>query len=668
MARPIQRRNKKKKTVSKKGDTETTVNTNMGENQAVQTVKIVIHKPEPEKPKRKRRKKKDSKKDEAIEQLKEELQSYDEVQTQAGDAGVDIPSELGVSPAEASALKTADDIQQFIQVIQQKREAIRQLIAQPPQPVRRPNRFIDIPRPPVMPAVAPQQFIPTQVQPQPLPSFFPPIRQPPAGVRPEIAKQIEELEKAEEAETLKLKKTESIEKFEAKAQRSPAEINTLLGNIEVARKANAGVLSQDQLNNFITKLEEVGIRYNSHFSKLSPRSQALLEPRRQEFINELNVEIKKLKDELRTGAKPLPAPAVKETWKPKNAMGRALIEEYLKLDLDKVEITPSQANILTSALRGIPELTDVDALLKELANQPDPKKRQNAIRETLEAIKEAKAEDVKEEKALEKEAPMKTWQPQSSLGIMLLREYINLDLDKVGTSIATDELVKQSIKRVPQITASDTLIKEIANQPDPKRKQMIVREVLQAIREDQPLIMDVPKEEQKPKPQPEPAPQEVEAEKEADIQKAKIDLTGYVEGTGRKGFKNWGVSVKKALKTIGITDAEIERIGEIPDPNGKKRTVRDILSPARECAPGSRRRGCVVPSAPPAVATPVQPPAKPSKRIIQTTSYAEYTRLQRQYAGSPNVIVQAPMSVIQRQTDIDPRDQADLSASRFRIP
>src|SRR6056300_1109084 len=665
MARTIQRRNKKKKTVTKKDDTETTVNTNMGENQAVQTVKIVIHKPEPEKPKRKRRKKKDSKKDEAIEQLKEELQSYDEVQTQAGEAGVDIPSELGVSPAEASALKSADDIQQFIQVIQQKREVITQLIAEPPQPARRPNRFIDIPRPPVMPAVAPQQFIPTQVQPQPLPSFFPPIRQP-AGVRPEVAKQIEDLEKAEEAETLKLKKTESIEKFETKASRSPTEINTILGNIIVARNANAGVLSQEQLNNFITQLEEVGVRYNSHFSKLSPRSQALLEPRREEFVNELTLEIRKLKEELRTGQKPLPAPSAKKTWKPKNAMGRPLIEEYLKLDLDKVEITPSQAGILTSALRGIPELTDVDALLKELANQPDPKKRQSAIRETLEAIKESKAEDVKEQKALEKEAPMKTWKPQSPVGIMLLREYINLDLDKVGTSIATDNLVLQSIKRVPQITASDALIKEVSNQPDPKEKQMIIREVLQAIREDQPLIRDIPKEEQKPKPQPEPKPQEVEAEKEADIQKAKKDLAGYVEGTGRKGFRNWGVSVQKALKTIGISDAEIQRIGEIPAPNGKKRTVRDILSPARECAPGSRRRGCVIPSAP--VATPVQPPAKPSKRIIQTTSYAEYTRLQRQYAGSPNVIVQAPMSVIQRQTDIDPRDQADLSASRFRIP
>jgi hypothetical protein len=83
--------------------------------QAVQTVKVVIHQPEPEKPKRKRKKKKDTKKDEAIEQLKEELQSYDEVQNQAGEAGIDIPSELGVSPAEASALKSADDIKQFIE-------------------------------------------------------------------------------------------------------------------------------------------------------------------------------------------------------------------------------------------------------------------------------------------------------------------------------------------------------------------------------------------------------------------------------------------------------------------------------------------------------------------------------------------------------------------------
>jgi hypothetical protein len=61
-------------------------------------------------------------------------------------------------------------------------------------------------------------------------------------------------------------------------------------------------------------------------------------------------------------------------------------------------------------------------------------------------------------------------------------------------------------------------------------------------------------------------------------------------------------------------------------------------------------------------------PAKPNKRIIQTQNYPEYIRLRNQYAGDPNVIVQAPLSVIQRQSDIDPSDRADLAASRFRIP
>jgi hypothetical protein len=55
MARPIQRKTKKKK-VLRKEDTETTINTNMGENQAIQTVKVVIQ--HPEKPKPRRRKKK----------------------------------------------------------------------------------------------------------------------------------------------------------------------------------------------------------------------------------------------------------------------------------------------------------------------------------------------------------------------------------------------------------------------------------------------------------------------------------------------------------------------------------------------------------------------------------------------------------------------------------
>jgi hypothetical protein len=626
--------------------------------QAVQTVKVVIHQPEPEKPKRKRKKKKDTKKDEAIEQLKEELQSYDEVQNQAGEAGIDIPSELGVSPAEASALKSADDIKQFIEAIQQKREAIQQLLTQPPQPARRPNRFIDIPRPPVIPAVVPQ-FIPTQIQPQPLPGFIPPAGPPagPPGVRPEVAKQIEDLEAAEKAESLKLRKTESIERFETKAQRSPAEANTILDNIEVARKANNGVLTQEQLNNFITQLEEVGNRYNAQFSKLSPQSQALLAERREKFINELNVEIKKLKQELRTGQPPLPPAPTKETWKPKEAMGRPLIEEYLALDLDKVEISPSQANILETALRG---MGVGDELFKELAKELDPKKRQNDIRETLQAIDQAKKEDIKAKQAIESETkPAKQiWQPQSNIGIPLLTEYASLDLDKISTSANTDALVIRSIERDPNITVKQQLIAEVKAEKDPKEKQTIIKEVLDAFTQEK-LIRERTKEEQQPKPEPEP--EEIEAEKEASIQKARKDLTGYVEGTGRKGFKNWGTTIQKALRTIGISDAEIKRIGEIPSPQGKKQTVKDILTPVQECAPGSRRGVCIPPAKP---AT----PAKPSKRLIQTTSYPEFLRLQRQYAGDPNTIVQAPQAVIQRQSDIDPGDRANLSASRFRIP
>jgi hypothetical protein len=94
------------------------------------------------------------------------------------------------------------------------------------------------------------------------------------------------------------------------------------------------------------------------------------------------------------------------------------------------------------------------------------------------------------------------------------------------------------------------------------------------------------------------------------------------------------------------------------------------------CPPGSRRAGCPLPSPPkqPAVMMAGRnvprgqaPPAKPQPTVIQTTTYAEYTRLRQQYAGAPNVIVQAPASVLTQQS-IDPSDVADLSRSRFRIP
>ena len=573
MARPIQRRTKKKKTVLKKSDTDTTINTNMGENQAVQTVKVVIQHPEPEKKKRKPRKKKDSKKDEAIEELKEELQSYDEVQNQAGDAGVDIPAELGVSPAEASALKSADDIKQFIQMIREKKEAIKQLMAgPPPQPARPPNRFIDLPRPGIIPEV-PQQVVPAQVVPQQV------VPQQPI-VRPGIEGQLKALEEAEKRETLKLTKSPSIKRFEEKAEKVPMQINDLLAEIETARKANNGVLTADQLNNFITKMEVIGNNYNREYAKMSAQSQALLQPARERFIESLTFKIRNLKEELRSltpQPTPTPQPLKKETWNPTyNALSSpfSILREYIRLDLDRVEITPTQAEVLKRAIRGIPQITDAEALIKELETQPDAKKRQSAVREVLEAIKK-------------------------------------------------DE--------------------EEASQPIPT-----------------------------PSP---PTPAQETAKDQA-----KVILSNYVDGTGR-----WSNKIKDALRTIGLRDTEIDRLSGIKGAQGKKDAVRAVLA----CPPGSRRAGCPLPSPPkqPAVMMAGRnvprgqaPPAKPQPTVIQTTTYAEYTRLRQQYAGSPNVIVQAPASALTQQsietkigleTPINlgrfstPNQQADLSSSRL---
>jgi len=391
MARPIQRKTKNKKVSKKEDTTETTINTNMGENQAVQTVKVVIQ--HPEKPKPRRRKKKDNKKDEAVKELKEELQSYDEVQNQAGEAGLEIPAELGVSPDEASNLKSTDDILKFIEIIREKKEAIKQLRPpQPPQPERPPNRFTEILRPGIIPQVA-QQFIPAQIQAQP---FRPQLPAPSPQIRPGIGEALSGLEQAQSsnAETLKLRKSESLEKFEKQEDRSFVEIKTILTNVDTARNANNGLLSQEQLNNFITQLEKAGNRYNTNFSAMSEKTQRIMEPTRQEFVDTLTKEIRKLRDELRTKFKSLPAPSLsppaqpkKETWKPVNAMGLPLLREYVRLDLDTVEITPSQADILKAAIRGVPEITASEELIQELGQEPDPKKRQNMIKETLQSIK-----------------------------------------------------------------------------------------------------------------------------------------------------------------------------------------------------------------------------------------------------------------------------------------
>ena len=610
MARPIQR-GKKKRDTKPKPPTKTKDIVNVGENQNVQQVTIKIEHPEPPKPKRRKpRKKKDTKKDEAIEELKQELEQYDEVQTQAQQLGIELPAELGVSPSEASALKSSEDIFRFIEVIREKRGKIMALVAaqaeQPAiEPPKRPSRFVSpllptIMRPPVEGQVLPQA-------PPPQPSGQKLSGQSDADIERELS----ELEKQQKREALKLRKTPSIEEFEKKGTRTGNEIAVLLSNIDTARKANNGVLTKDQINNFITQLEGVMNRYNQNFAKLSDRSQVIMEGSREELFDNLNKVRQQLTAELR-GETPAIMPPVPSTpperkpkkvivplkWRPRAKGGLPLLQEYIRADLDKVNITPEQANQLEAALTTIPEITEVEKLIAEQRREPDPKKRQLNIKEVLEAIKMDKAEE--------------------------------------------EKLIREATAEERQATKAEQ------------------------------------KEE------------EVDAEKEAERQAAIRNLQRYVTDDPLRlvGYKNWGDKIQAALRLLGMSPSEIARIGALPTTRARKVEVGKFLN-MPVCRSGRRSGICVPPAPPASPAPPAQPappasivpmagrlpigmrgpaPAKPKMRIIQTENYTEYIRLRNQYAGDPNVFVQAPLSVIQRQTDIDPSDRADLAASRFRIP
>lgn len=607
MARPIQR-GKKKKDTKPKPPTKTKDIVNVGENQNVQQVTIKIEHPEPPKPKRRKpRKKKDTKKDEAIEELKQELEQYDEVQTQAQQLGIELPAELGVSPSEASALKSSDDIFRFIEIIKEKRGKIMELVAaqaeQPALPAPRPSRFVS----PLLPTI-----MRPPVEGQELPQARPPAL--PSGESDaDIERQLSELETQQKREALKLRKTPSIEEFEKKGARTGNEIAVLLSNIDTAREANNGVLTPDQINNFITQLEGVMNRYNENFAKLSDRSQAIMESGREELFDNLNKVRQQLTAELR-GKTPAIMPPMPPTtperkpkkvivplkWRPRATGGLPLLQEYIRADLDKVNITPQQANQLKAALRSIPQITQADTLIQELEKQPDAKKRQSAVKEVLEAIKMDKEEQEK-----------------------LIRE-------------ATAQ--EREAKKAEQ------------------------------------------KEE------------EVDAEKEAKRQSAKRNLEKYVtdDPTRITGYKNWGDKIQAALRLLGMSNEEVARIGQLTTSRARKVEVGKFLK-MPDCKPNRRSGEVCIPPTPPVSTVamagrnvPRGPaPAQPKMRVIQTENYTEYTRLRNQYAGDPNVFIQAPQNkpnTLSQQSfdptiDFDTRvpssifqQEGDLSRSRIKKP
>ena len=118
------------------------------------------------------------KRDELLEQLKASLQSYDQLQDEAQKLNIKIPSEIGLTVINQADLKTNSDIENYIADVQQKTEALRQLIEKENQvnpfsiaskPLSRMGAGVSggLILPQLPPAMIPQQ--PAQPMPMPMP-------------------------------------------------------------------------------------------------------------------------------------------------------------------------------------------------------------------------------------------------------------------------------------------------------------------------------------------------------------------------------------------------------------------------------------------------------------------------------------------------------------------
>lgn len=176
---------KKNKSVERVKVNNTVMNDSNLNNQSVQIIfpsDTEIRKVK-KKPKRKTGKSKSEKeKDELLEQLKEDLKTYDSVQQEAVEKKVKIPQELGVSTITKADLKKNDDIKLFISDVVNKTQKMRELIATAEQKLSQPSRGFPlrlgggINRFANLPSVFPQQpeiIQPQVIPPTPIPSQIP---------------------------------------------------------------------------------------------------------------------------------------------------------------------------------------------------------------------------------------------------------------------------------------------------------------------------------------------------------------------------------------------------------------------------------------------------------------------------------------------------------------
>jgi hypothetical protein len=610
MARPIQRG--KKKNSKPKQTTDKTI-TNHGTNQNVQQITIKLEHPTPIKPKRRTpAKKKDTKKEEAVEELKEELEDYNKAQTEAGELEIVLPAELGVSPSDASALKSSDDIFTFIQIIREKKAKIIEMISEkrtPPQelePAPSQNRFFtpqpmlaraSLPAPPIMPSVPDIE----------------PTRQIQSGLSDaEIERQLKQLERQGAVSG-----SVAVRAFALKDERTASILANIQGNIETARASGGnGVLTPSQIDRYIAQLDAASKRYTTDFSLLPEADRIRMKTQQTELLDKIEVQKANLLKERDSGnvvlpLPPPPTPSGKPFWKPMSAIGLPYLQEYISLDLNSIQLNDDDERNIMKSLRSLnPKISE---RFLEVQITKSPPERQRKIRDVL----NSRIADAKEAEAMRSK-----------------------DSDQI----------------------------------------------------------------------------EIDAEHEASRQLAVRNLTKYVNSdpSAPAGFKNWSQQIVFALRKNGVSQAEADRIGSYATAKARKKAVRTAMgipasksaqqeltpppasSPPASSPPASSPPASSPPaSSPPASSPPatipatiptcnpgetggqrrmcIQPTTAPpqvkagdGKRLIQTTSYAEYIQLQRQYLGDSTVIVQAPRTQSMTQIDLAPsQDRVGNFANRF---
>ena len=422
MARPIQRGKKKPKP---KQTTDKTI-TNLGTNQNVQQITIKLEHPTPPKPKRRPpAKKKDSKKEEAVSELKEELEDYNKYQTEAGELEIVLPAELGVSPSDASALKSSDDIFSFIQIIREKKAKIIEMISEkrtPPQqlePVPSQNRFFT-----PLPQLARASL--------PAPSIMPSVpdieqgRQIQRGLSDaEIERQLERLERQGAVSG-----SVAMKAFAIKDRTTASILANIQGNIATVRASGGdGVLTPSQIDRYIARLDAASKRYTTDFSLLPEADRLRMKTQQTELLNKIEVEKANLLQERDSGTvvlplPPPPAPSGKPFWIPTSAIGLPYLQEYISLDLNKIQLNDDDEENIMKSLRSLkPKISES---FLEVQNTKSPPERQRKIRDVLNSrIADAKEAEATRSKDPDQIADAKQRKENKEKAIEHLTLYVN---------------------------------------------------------------------------------------------------------------------------------------------------------------------------------------------------------------------------------------------------